>query len=85
MAGIAALEQAVSRARSLGAAQALQFLPQNLFLALVIGIVQQGVEKLEPVRAAVWRAWRTLSKCHEGSDWQWEGQQAWDFEMSDTR
>ena len=85
MAGIAALEQAVSRARSLGAAQALQCLPQNLFHALVIGIVKQGVEKLEPVRAAVWRAWRTIRKCHKGSDWQWEGQEAWNFEMSDTR
>ena len=64
---------------------ALQLIPPEKFQAAIGGIIKLGMEKLEPVRAASWRAWRVLRDVQAGQVWDWELAQVWDFESKDER
>jgi len=77
------LGQAIAIASRREDAQLL--IPPEKFRAAIGGIVKLGMEKLEPVRAASWRAWRVLRDVQAGQVWDWELAQVWDFESKDER
>jgi len=58
---------------------------QQQFQAAVGGMIKLGMEKLEPVRAASWRAWRLLHDVQAGEKWDWDGAQVWNFVTKDDR
>ena len=82
-AGLAALGQAITVAAA--QAKPLGLLSQQTFQAAIGGIVKLGVEKLEPVRMASWRAWRDMRAARVQEKWKWEGEAIWSFETKDAR
>ena len=56
-----------------------------MFNQVIGGMVKQGVEKLEPVRAEVWRAFCQLRTARAETIWPWEGSRTWDFDPGDRR
>ena len=83
-AGLYALGQAVVvavRRESL----ATDLIPQDAFEKVVGGIVKQGTEKLEPVRAAAWRSWNIMQSVQADHIWQWKGKTIWMFDVKGDR
>lgn len=83
LAGINALAQGISVASRQPAPQ--EYInPDDLDLAIG-GILKLGMEKLEPVRAASWRAWRAIRDVEAQTRWRWNLADIWDFEVKDDR
>ena len=83
IAGLTALSRAIATAVTLPGTH--DWVSQRDFDAAIDGIVKLGVEKLEPVRAASWRAWRRLKAAQAVQCWHWESKNVWTFEVQDER
>jgi hypothetical protein len=83
MEGIKALSTAISIAASLD--DATTWLDQAAFELAVGGILKLGMEKLEPVRAASWRAWREMRDAKVHKVWKWDISDIWTFATPDDR
>lgn len=83
VAGLLALGSSIAIAS--GQAEPLAWISQNSFELAIAGIVKLGMEKLEPVRAAAWRAWRMIRAVDAGNCWILEGNDVWGFDVRDER
>ena len=82
-AAIAALGRTVTFAA--GRSNMHVFISQEVFDRTIGGTVKQGVEKLEPVRAEVWRSTSSMRDAKAAKTWQWDCSSVWTFEAEQLR
>ncbi|ORX34799.1 armadillo-type protein [Kockovaella imperatae] len=81
VAGIASLGQLMSFVGSLP--DPLHLVDQESFDLTIACLAKQGAEKLEPVRAEVWRSVHKLRVANAAYTWQWDAPNVWDLPMHD--
>ena len=82
IAGIHALGQVISSLSEISESP-LAWISQDQFENAIGEIVKQGMEKLEPVRGAVWKTFRLLRRTRANDIWVWNGSSLWKFGLED--